>query len=120
MDKLKFRYKLIIALFTLFISFPLLLAAINNDVSVNYLVNNPIVQNASIKYDIDLSDCLKCQDNGLLFGAVFLITFISIMLLSFFIMYCILLVILNIAFGWSSKKVFNILIKGQYPETWHK
>jgi len=118
MDKLKPRYKLLITIISLIMISPLIVASLYVSATPEFINNIPLMQKFAITYNINLNECLKCQDNGLLIGAIFIILLIFIMLVSFAIMLIISTLLLKPFLGWSISTAFSILIKGNYPEEW--
>ena len=118
MDKLKPRYKLLIAIISLIAISPIFVTSLYISTTPDFINNIPLIQNLSVTYNINLNECLKCQDNGLVFGAIFILSLVLMVLLSIGAMLTIVSLLLKPLLGWSVSSTFSILLKGNYPEEW--
>ncbi len=120
MDKLKFQYKALITMLSLITVAPLFIAMLYAPVEPDYITNIQFIQNLANIYNINLNECLKCQENGIVFGFMFILIFIVLVLLLFLISISIVATLLKLILGWSFKFTFSILIKSKYPKEWQK
>lgn len=120
MDKLKFKYKVFVAIVSLFSISPIFLSALYAFSNPDFFTNIPLIENLANSYSIDVNECLKCQDNGLIFGALFILILITAILFLSLISISIAAILLKPILGWSVTSTFAILVKGNYPEEWQK
>ena len=118
MDKLKFKYKVFVALISLVAISPIFLSALYAPTNPDFYTNMPLIGNLANSYGIDVNECLKCQNNGIFFGVLLILILVAVILLSFLISITIAAVILKPILGWSVTSTFAILVKGNYPEEW--
>ena len=116
--KLKSRYRLLVILVTLIAITPILIAGIYNESFSNILTQNSFINSTADRYGIDLNECLKCQDNGLVFGIIFLIILCTLIPLSMSAMLLMVWIILRVLTGWQLSSFINVFVKGQYPKAW--
>ena len=120
MDELKPRYKFTIAIISLIAISPIFATSLFISTTPDFINNIPLLQTFANTYNINLNECLKCQENGLTFGAIFILSLVLMVVLSMAVMLTIVSLSLKPLFGWSVSSTFSILLKGNYPEEWKK
>ena len=118
LNLLKPEYKRNILLVILLCMSPLLSFFIYQEWAINALENSYIIHATADKYNIDIQECLKCQEGGWVFIMILLLYLTTLLLASFVLPLFLLSIMLKVLYGISLILMFNVFIKGKYPQHW--
>ena len=120
MGELTLKYKILVGALSLAMLLPMLIAASGSN--PDYFI--PVIENAPISsflikhYGIDINYCLKCQEGGLYFAAVFIVYMLIVILLMCSISFIIMATVMKLLFKWQYKFTISTLLYGNYSESW--
>ena len=115
---LKPRYKAYTYLITFLCILPLITACIYKEELLPVLSNGFVIQAAAEKYNIDVDDCLKCQENGWLFVTILISYLIFLLLLSFMVPLMLIATVVKLIYGTPFLFTVKVFFTGKYPQHW--
>ena len=118
MKELKIKYKALIIGLSLAVSFPFLFIASNEDRVTSFVENAYIIQSATEYFDIDVDECIKCQEGGWYYIAILITFFVLVILVLFILAMVPVVIVMRIFAGWSFDFTVKTLVLGRYPDEW--
>ncbi len=91
---------------------------INEERRASFLETTYIVQAAADHYNIEMDECITCQENGWLFIGVVIVFLALVIFTSYIAVLIPLAMILRLFADWPFSFTIKTFLLGKYPEQW--
>lgn len=114
MNELRAKYKFLVIGLSFLVISPIFIVAHYKECIGSYLESMVIVQAFIEHYEIDINECLRCQEHGWKLDIIG----VSLMISAFSAAFIALAVNLKIFANWRLMFTVDVLLSGKYLETW--